>query len=88
MDFFVELIGELLIDGAVEGSSSGRVPRLIRKILAISIVLVYLALTFLFVYLCISATDIIEKFVFGGVAALDIWFIGNLFKKLKERSKK
>ncbi|WMI81085.1 hypothetical protein [Anaerotignum sp. MB30-C6] len=85
MNFLVEFLGELMVEGAVEGSLSKSIPRLIRKFFVGFVVLLYLGLTILFAYLCISSSDIVEKFVFGSVVVLDVWFIMNVFKKLKQK---
>ena len=80
MDFLLEFIGELLI----EGSLSSKIPRPIRLFLITIIFIFYIALGCLFAVISFTAPNTWLKVFFGTLFLFIIYFLFSLIKKIKK----
>ena len=87
MDFLIELIGEIFIDGLFELATNKKVPKLIRYPLLTLFILLYLALVGLLILLGIRLyfDNKLASFILLGLAiGLLIITIVSIRKKMKE----
>lgn len=87
MDFLIELIGEIFIDGLFELATNKKVPKLIRYPLLTLFILLYLALVGLLILLGIRIyfDNKLASFILLGLAiGLLIITIVSIRKKMKE----
>lgn len=87
MDFFIELIGEIFIEGLFELATNKKVPKLIRYPLLTLFILLYLALVGLLILLGIRLyfDNKLASFILLGLAiGLLIITIVSIRKKMKE----
>lgn len=87
MDFLIELIGEIFIEGLFELATNKKVPKLIRYPLLTLFILLYLALVGLLILLGIRIyfDNKIASFVLFGLAlGLLVITIVSIRKKMKE----
>lgn len=88
MDFIIEFILELILEGTIEIGTSRKVSKFIRYPLLALIILFYIAFNFLFIYIGIK---ILKDNMIGGVIIILIGILLILttiyafYKKLKEK---
>ena len=80
MDFLLEFIGELLI----EGSLSSKIPRPVRLFFITIIFIFYIALSCLFAVISFTAPNTWLKVFFGALFLFIIYFLFGLIKKIKK----
>lgn len=83
MDFFLELILEIILEGTIELSGSKRVPLLIRIALGTAIVLFFGILLYLLLGGIFSKNlSFFEKIVFFAIVLIILFFIYTIIKRV------
>lgn len=86
MDILIEFIVEIVMEVAIEGAKSKKVPKVIRLILFGIIFLFALSLMALFIYLGVAIdSNIIIKLIFLAVALIAFIFLISFIKELIEK---
>lgn len=83
MDFLIELLFDLLLEGSIEASKSNKVPKIIRYILIILIVIFFIAvigIIFLTGILLIKENIVAGLFIIGIGIFMMISFIAKFIK--------
>lgn len=75
MEFLIEFILALVIEGSLEGANSRGLPKSVRIVLLMIVTLVYIAFTIFFVGLFLTLDNIFGKILSAGVV---LFFIGVL----------
>ncbi len=82
MEFIVEFIMELVLDGAIEIAGSSRVARRIRIIVASVLTVFYIAFLGLFVVISIQTDEIIVKGITVLLAILFVYVFVRMWRKV------
>lgn len=85
MDFILEMLFEIIIEGTIEGSTSVKIPKLIRIILLIAVLGLYGFLTGIFIFIAIRYTDM--RLIGIGVVILFVWFMFSVCRKFYRKWK-
>ena len=86
IELLFEVIGEVILEVLIEGSTSSRIPKFVRYILLAVLILFYFGLMALLILAAISSDDIRVRVVIGLVALILAAFLVKLFSKIR-RSK-
>lgn len=86
IELLFEVIGEVILEVLIEGSTSSRIPKFVRYILLAVLILFYFGLMALLILAAISIDDIRVRVVIGLVALILAAFLVKLFSKIR-RSK-
>ena len=82
MEILLELIAELVLDGAIEGAESKNCPRALRIALIIFLSFVYGALIVLFASLLIDSDNVALQILLGAVILLFVIFLVRMWYRL------
>lgn len=85
MELLVEILFELLVGGSVAGANDNELPRGIRIGLLIFASLVYLLLTGFFVWLFLTAENMVLKVLSAGVALCFVAGLIFLWRKVMKK---
>lgn len=89
MDFIIELIAEILGEGAIEIIKCKKIPFIIRAIVFLMLSFIYLSIVGLMIYLTIKINSLISRIIIIIIAlfllSMYIYFIYKLVKDNQER---